>query len=294
MIIGLRADARAAEDELVVAVMEIIADGEDKAALAGRRLHELAEATGLECCYVPNTPAVAIGNQKFHVGLLWTDNIAPTGGWGAYAGTNMWHSEAKLHFDVGARTPVQHAAYHAPPFGRFRRADEAERVLSTMTRPDNRPPGLIAADWNGVSADRVFRPGWSNEIGGESDRWVLYDPDPYVGKSKRWHGDLVYQAKWEYDDTGQRRWQADREPGEVLYAGGLRDVAAALDAPWQTTVGHWPEGDPYGERRIDAIRVTEEIVPALRGYEVINTELTRSASDHLPIVAVYDVDAIAA
>lgn len=299
VINGLRTDALAAGDGLVLAVQEVIADGEDKAELAGRKLQELAEATDLECRYAPNKPAVAVGNHRFHVGLLWTEGITPEGGWGAYSGTNMWHSEAKLHFDVGARTPVQHASYHAPPFGRYRRADEAERVLSTMTRPDNRPPGLIAGDWNAVSADRVFRQGWISEDDAEPDRWVLYDKDPYTGRDasgelKPWHGDLVYQAKWEYDSEGRRRWWADREPGEVLYAGGLRDAAAALNAPWQTTVGHWPEGDPYGERRIDAIRVTEEVEPALRGYEVINTELSRSASDHLPVVVTYAPTAIAA
>ena len=47
-------------------------------------------------------------------------------------------------------------------------------------------------------------------------------------------------------------------------------------------------GDPYGERRIDAIRVTEEIVPALQNHTVIDTGLTRSASDHLPMMTGYD------
>ncbi|RJQ74235.1 hypothetical protein D5S17_23275 [Pseudonocardiaceae bacterium YIM PH 21723] len=62
--------------------------------------------------------------------------------------------------------------------------------------------------------------------------------------------------------------------------------------PWQPTVGYWPEGDPFGPRRIDGIRVTEEVLPALRGYEVVDTELARSASDHLPIVTRYDQTAI--
>lgn len=172
-----------------------------------------------------------------------------------------------------------------------------------------RPPGLIGGDWNSISADRVFRAGWVSEDDAEPDRWVLYDPDPYTGPDRQWHGDLVYQTRWETDARGVRRWWADREPGEVLYAGGLRDVAAELKAPWQTTVGHCGD-DPYGERRIDAIRVTEEVVPALRGYEVVNNEMTRAASDfsehgqkprtvdpkkasdHLPVVVTYDPDLI--
>lgn len=290
VIRGIRA---AAGDGLVMAVQEVIADGETKPALAGQRLQELAEATGLNCCYEPNTPAVAVGNHRFHVGLLWSEAIRPAGGWTTYSGTNVWHSLAKLQLDVGGRTPVQHATFHATPFGRYRRADEFERVLSTMTRPDDRPPGLIGADWNAVSADRVMRPGWISDEDAEPDRWMLYDPDPYTGIGKEWHGDLVYQTTWDYDDDGQRRWRADREPGEVLYAGGLRDAAAALNAPWQTTVGHWPEGDPYGHRRIDAIRVTEDVIPALLSYDVVNTELALSASDHLPVLVRYDPDSIA-
>lgn len=289
-------------DTDVLAVQEIIADepdeeGEpDKSTLAGKRLAQLAEATGLECQYAPGKPALAVGNHRFHVGLLWKPGIAPAGGFRTYSGTNVWHSLVGLNLDVGAARPLRHAAFHATPFGRYRRADECERVLSTMTRPDTRPPGLIGADWNSVSADRVFRPGWASEDDAEPDRWVHYDPDPYTGVNadgqRRWHGDLVYQARWEYDAVGERRWWADREPGDVLYAGGLRDAAAALNAPWKTTVGHWPEGDPYGQRRIDAVRVTEEMVGALRAYAVVDSELALSASDHLPVLIDYDPAAI--
>lgn len=49
----------------------------------------------------------------------------------------MWHFLAKLHLDVGG-VIVQHATFHATPFGRYRRADECERVVSTMTRPASR------------------------------------------------------------------------------------------------------------------------------------------------------------
>ncbi|GAA2783266.1 endonuclease/exonuclease/phosphatase family protein [Saccharopolyspora taberi] len=289
----------------VVAVQEVIADdpddegGPDKAALAGKKLAQLAEATGLEYEHAPGKPALAVGNHRFHVGLLWKPGIEPAGGFRTYSGTNVWHSLVTLDLDVGAARPLRHGAFHATPFGRYRRADEFERVLSTMTRPDNRPPGLIGGDWNSVSADRVFKPGCVSEDDAEPDRWVYYDPDPYTGldadrQPRQWHGDLVYQTKWEYNDVGERRWWADREPGEVLYAGGLRDVAAALNAPWKTTVGHWPTGDPFGARRIDAVRVTHEVVDALRDYAVVDSELALTASDHLPVLVDYDPAAIPA
>lgn len=114
----------------VLAVQELIADGDDKVALAGRRLSQLAEATGLRCEYAPGKPAVAIGNHRFHTALLWRDGVTPTGGWGAYAGVNVWHSLALVHLDVGATRPIKFGSFHATPFGKNRRADEAERVLS--------------------------------------------------------------------------------------------------------------------------------------------------------------------
>lgn len=297
VIRGERDAARAAGDALVLAVQELIADGEDKERLAGNRLQELAEATGLECRHAPDRPAVAVGNHRFHTGLLWTDTVVPAGGWGAYSGANVWHSIAKLSFDVGAGRPVAHASYHAPPFGRHRREDEAERVLAVMTRPGG--PGLVGGDWNAVSADRVLRPGWDSDDDSVPDSWTYYDGDPYV--RVEWFDDLVYQVRWRRPENALESrgrtvgviesWKADRGAGEILYSGGLCDVAAELDAePWTATTGHWP-GDPYPPRRIDAIRATRDLEAALTGYYVVAG--ARDASDHLPVAAVYDPQLVA-
>lgn len=273
----------------VLAVQELIADGDDKAVLAGRRLSQLAEATGLRCEHTPGKPAVAVGNHRFHAALLWRDGITPAGGWGSYAGVNVWHSLALLHLDVGATRPIKVGSFHATPFGKNRRADEAERVLAAMTRPAGGPPGIIGGDWNAISADRVFEPGWVDEDGGQLDRWRHYDDDPYA--TSDWHPDFVYQCEIVDDEYDGMSWAADRRPGAILAHGGLRDVAAELRAPWQTTVGYW-EDDPYGQRRIDIIRTTAEVVPALRGYEVADTPMARIASDHLPVTCVLDPAAI--
>ncbi|SBW27851.1 hypothetical protein FDG2_5455 [Candidatus Protofrankia californiensis] len=148
-----------------------------------------------------------------------------------------------------------------------------ERVVAVMTRPENRPPGLVGADWNCVGADR--RPDGA-----------YYDPDPYADSA--WYADLIYQTVWGYDEQGRRWHRADREPGEVLYAGGLADAAVVLDRPWESTVGHWTSDNPFGARRIDGIRVTAEVAPALRGIEVTRTDLAISASDHLPVTVTYE------
>src|SRR6266704_3409729 len=94
---------------------------------------------------------------------------------------------------------------------------------------------------------------------------------------------------------GLRRARAAGRPGDVLWAGGLYDAAAALRAPWHATAGHHPD-DPYGEhgvwRRIDGIRVTRPVLGALRGHHVEDTELARRASDHLPVTAEYAPSAL--
>jgi hypothetical protein len=105
-----------------------------------------------------------------------------------------------------------------------------------------------------------------------------------------WFEGLIHQCEWSYDLRGRRKHWADRVPGDVLFAGGLLDAAAVLRAPWQATVGYYP-GDGYGARgilrRIDAIRVQRRVAPALRAYQVCDTELARRASDHLPISVDY-------
>jgi endonuclease/exonuclease/phosphatase family metal-dependent hydrolase len=47
-------------------------------------------------------------------------------------------------------------------------------------------------------------------------------------------------------------------------------------------------------RRIDAIRVTAGVAPALRGYHVTDSDLARAASDHLPVAVEYRPADIAA
>jgi endonuclease/exonuclease/phosphatase family metal-dependent hydrolase len=78
----------------------------------------------------------------------------------------------------------------------------------------------------------------------------------------------------------------------VLLGGGLRDAAAIIDAPWQPSCGHWAD-DPFGPRRVDGIRVTAQVAPAVTGVETIRSDLAPRASDHLPVVVTVDTDRIA-
>jgi endonuclease/exonuclease/phosphatase family metal-dependent hydrolase len=269
-------------DTDVLAVQEI--RGQETSQV-GTQLRQLADDVGMRCMVEPpaelGTPAVAMGQRGFHCGLMWRPGIEPVAdSFRAYARGNFWHSLAVVTLDVGGRQ-IRHAAFHATPFGRLLRADQNERLVATLTGNRGGLPLLVGADWNTESADRI-----PDEASG---RCVLYEPrDPYDGVA--WMDDLIYQCEWDYDESGQRRYRADRRPGDVLWAGGLHDAAAALRAPWQATTGHHPS-DRYGavgvSRRIDAIRVTRHVLAALRAHHVTDTDLTRGASDHLPVTVEY-------
>jgi hypothetical protein len=210
---------------------------------------------------------------------MWRDGIEPVPGTlRCYGGRDFWHGLALVTLDVGG-TRIRHGSFHATPFSPGLRADQNVRLVAAVTRPAGEPPVLVGADWNTESADRIP----------DGQAWNLYEPaDPYAGVE--WFTDLVYQCQWDYDERGQRRHWADRRPGDVLWAGGLHDAAAVTGADWQPTTGHHP-ADVYGahgvRRRIDAVRVTGPLVPALRAHRVHDTEQTRAASDHLPVTVEY-------
>jgi endonuclease/exonuclease/phosphatase family metal-dependent hydrolase len=265
----------------VLAVQEIRAPDLE----TGRqRLRQLAADTGLNCLASGRdhdpVPTLGHGPRGYHVGLLWRDGIEPLPGTFTSRSRDLWHALAWVTLDLGGPA-VRHASYHATPFGKKIRADQNEIIVATLARSGSRRPTLVGADWNGDSADRVWDAG--------TGTWRLYEPgDPYAGVE--WFEDLVYQCEWDYDERGVRRHRVDRTAGDVLWAGGLYDAAAVVGAPWQPTTGHHPS-DPYGargvRRRIDAIRVTSEVLPALRSCRVTETDLTREASDHLPVTTEY-------
>jgi len=267
----------------VLAVQEIRAGPPDS---ARARLRRLAGDLGLDCV-VPDADgrgrtALATGGRGYHCGLLWRPELTAVAGSFREAPLGrLWHGAGWLTLDFGG-VHVRHGTFHANPFGRRLRADQNELLLALIGGgPDREVPLLMGADWNTESADLV-----SDETTGGLR---LYEPaDPFAGVS--WFDGLIHQCDWSYDLLGRRKHWADRRPGDVLYAGGLLDAAAVLRAPWRPTCGHYP-GDGYGSRgimrRIDAIRVQRRVAPALRHYQVLDTELARRASDHLPVSVDY-------
>jgi endonuclease/exonuclease/phosphatase family metal-dependent hydrolase len=169
----------------ILAVQEVAAPDADR---AGQRLRDLASAVGMRCHHAPGRVAVGVGPVGLHVGLLWRDGLdVVAGSFRAYPDGRFRHNLATLTVDIDGRQ-VRHASYHAPPFGRTTRADEAEWVASVLTRPPGRPPGLVAAGWNTPGDDR-------NADGSH------YDPDPYTDQP--WHPDLIHQTRGLTDARGR-------------------------------------------------------------------------------------------
>jgi len=273
----------------VLAVQEIRGTRPQQAA---QRLRVLARDTGM-ACEIPaggrgeTRVALAAGSRGYHCGLLWRPGLEVVPGSFRESGPGvLWHSAGWATFRLGGRL-VRHASFHATPFGRVLRTEQNTRLVAMLTSgPDGELPLLIGADWNGESADLVPSDG--------SGAPALYEPgDPFA--CAMWRDDMIHQCRQAADGDRRRHW-VDRAAGQVLVDGGLTDAAAALRAPWQATTGHYP-GDGYGSagitRRIDAIRVTRQVVPALRAHEVTDTELTRHASDHLPVTVEYAPERIA-
>lgn len=271
-------------DTDVLAVQEVLAPDAETAA---GRLRTLAADVGLSCDvpYAGGTSAaLTLGGHGHHVGLMWRDGIEPVpDSLRCFGARDFWHGMVLVTLDVGG-TLVRHASFHATPFGRELRVSQNERLVAAITRPSGGPPALIGADWNTECADRVL----------VDDAWRLYEPaDPYA--DTEWFADLIYQCDWDYDEAGVRRHRADRRAGDVLWAGGLHDVAAVLGARWQPTAGHHRD-DVYAThgvlRRVDAVRVTAELGSAMRGHLVVDSELALNASDHLPVTVDYLPNAI--
>lgn len=165
-------------DPDVLAVQEILAPDERT---AGQRLRQLADDTGLRCEVAASSgsggsgsggsgpgssgpgssgpgsgAALAVGGHGYQVGLMWRDGIEPLpGSLRTLGGRDFWHGMAVVTLDVGG-TLIRHGAFHASPFCRALRADQNERLVAAITRPEGEPPALVGADWNTECADRIL------------------------------------------------------------------------------------------------------------------------------------------
>ncbi|MEU4300287.1 endonuclease/exonuclease/phosphatase family protein [Kitasatospora aureofaciens] len=223
-------------------------------------------------------------DRGWYTAILWNPDTvhATRGGFRPFGAPDFWHGCTTMLLDVGAAEPVLVASYHGDPFRPDFRANEALRLKGIFRRTGGAKPGILAGDFNAISAATTI-PGGTQ----------FYDPEPYHDQD---HDDLEYQLQ--PGTAGGTQLADRRQTAALLRAGYMVDAAAHLAAPWQPTVGYWADGqgdpDPWGERRIDLILATRPVAPALVRYRAHVSPASEAAADHRPVYADLDVSAIAA
>jgi endonuclease/exonuclease/phosphatase family metal-dependent hydrolase len=265
--------------ELVARRIDDAGQPRPDAGLAAKRVAELGDAVGMRCQTRSDRPgsaySVALSDLGHHTALLWQDGITPVPGRWRREGreSGLWHSAACITLDFGGPT-MDFISFHWSPFSSVWRAIEAAKLASTMTVRD---PCLAAGDTNQIGSDVVV---------GADGRRRYYDPEPPNPGVARYaaHAEIIGDPL-----AGTARLQIDRAPAQLIRdAAGMVDVAVHLGAPWQPTVGHWPASHFPGPRRIDQVLASPGAVSTLRSFRVDDSELARSASDHLPVLVGFD------
>jgi endonuclease/exonuclease/phosphatase family metal-dependent hydrolase len=236
----------------IVCLQEIWDDSRDLRQLNAHTA-TLAEALGMSAMPVPAR------RSHCHMAILWRPEYATLSQ--HHHALNLWHGLGVVQLDVGAAVALRVAVTHMAPWDPEQRLSDVHTVAGLLGDPSQAT--VIAGDWNSIGADPDYDP--------EPD-WSRLRPD------KIWR-----HVRW--TDGTNADVQADRRPAQLLHRSGLRDAAAALQAPWQATGGHMGQDMP---RRLDAFWTTRP--QALRGYQVVDTPTARGLSDHLPIRIELSVD----
>ncbi|MEV0188364.1 endonuclease/exonuclease/phosphatase family protein [Kitasatospora purpeofusca] len=273
----------------ILTVQEILVDEVPDLRDWERAAAEVVRRLAADCGLVADLPrggtagvaTAASLHRPWYTAVLWNPEAvaAVPNGFQSYGAPDFWHALTTVRLDVGASEPLLVASYHGDPFRPDFRATEALRLKGLLRRTGGAKVGLVAGDFNSVSAS-------TGPDGG------FYDAEPYTGQD---HDDLEYQC---VPGTVGSTNVADRRPTEALLRRGFTvDAAAHLGVPWQPTVGYWADGDgdpdPWGARRIDLVLVTRPVVPALVRYGVHVSPAGEVASDHRLVHVDVDVARIA-
>jgi endonuclease/exonuclease/phosphatase family metal-dependent hydrolase len=212
-----------------------------------------------------NGEVVAAPHTQCHMGVLWHPDLKALD-WTARP-WHLWHGLGVVTLDIGARRPLRVAVTHLSPWDPQHRLADARTIAGLLATSEHAT--IVAGDWNTI---------------GENPR---YDPEPDLSTLSV--AERIHHVAWPADPNQPPL--VDRRPARLLTDAGLTDIASSLGIPWQPTTGHLGR-EP--RRRIDAFRVSSPVLPAVTDYEVLDTPLTRTLSDHVPIRMVIDGDALLA
>lgn len=223
-------------------------------AQGGERLFTTARLLGMHACLTP-APLVGCHTVILTQPYLWlrrhdTDYTSLA-----------WHALAPARYDLeGYPHPLWLCSVHLSPWSREHRAHEVT-VLDRFAAPD-------------VCAI----------IGGDFNTPPVNDPEPdWRQRPPHKWGHHAYTAA---DGT----LITDDRPTRHLINAGFTDTARArYETTGKESVLAPTAGFHTLPYRCDQIYVTPPLAPGLAAYEVIDDPRTRQASDHLPIVADFDL-----
>lgn len=196
--------------------------------------------------------------KRLHTALMWAPHIEEIQGGDSYQ-EDTWHgyTVATLR-GAGWPSPITVISAHLAPHSSVLAITEAQLLQSRVRRWGH--PGIIAGDINHMPLHGP-EPDWDSIPHHNRGSRTLLDPD---------HPEHV---------------RADRRVVLALQRGGLTDVAAHLHQQTNDEELLAPTG-VYGRTRVDQIHVTEQLTPAIVGYERLDH---RDLTDHHPVAAELDL-----
>jgi len=164
--------------------------------------------------------------------------------------SSMFHGLVRLKARVGSNVPVTIVAAHLHPFSSILRLAEAQIVLSKAADVEN---AIVMGDFNSLSSDDKLT--------------------------------TVAQSESRLLDTNLL---PDTGATDLLKKAGFIDTHIAMDAAKATypTRVAMKQSQPV---RIDYLLAKGPVGSGLTSATIIDTELAHQASDHLPVVADFDI-----
>jgi endonuclease/exonuclease/phosphatase family metal-dependent hydrolase len=258
----------------VLAIQEIGGEPAFSAEAKEKVLDELAAETGM-CCRLDNgRQALAVSESRYGNAVMWNpETVDPVDV--VLPGTASFQNRvAGIVLDFDGRR-VAFCSYHAYPTGTYKRIDDAQCLAMALTRSRAFCDAVVGGDFNDTSASK--------------DPTGKYLDEDYYNQP--WTINHIHEAELYDTADGEVKLRADRRPDFMLTQGGLVEVAELTQTP-EPTSGHGPEAWA-DKRRKDRIYVTQGLVPAVHSLRVVRNDTTLRASDHLPVVVVFDPAALA-
>ncbi|HSW98957.1 MAG TPA: endonuclease/exonuclease/phosphatase family protein [Candidatus Saccharimonadales bacterium] len=198
--------------------------------------------------------ASAFGNSNTEFKLATISKHAITGK--TLHAEAFWHAALETQLQLGGK-PVTVVNLHLDPWQEASREKEVGRLLAAL-KPG--APTIITGDFNSLSRQDNYPPELLTQLQAK-------------GISKYGANALEFRV-------------VDR----LLQAGFVDAAAAAGNFATTVPSAYNTDKDHEVPVRVDYMFVSPDLVPFIRGYEVVKNDLTDAISDHYPVILTLDMD----